>query len=184
MQNASDDFPQQKKLENLLPNFAGSSPPISPKKTSSTSLWKSLVRGQKINANFFCIKFFDNPSGHGRPRRKSWTSAPKSAFSCGPDGGEKLFDLGASGHKGQERPREIRTKKSVFMLLFLPSLTFSGICGSEDLCGKDIHYIYGIGARVHLNMLGVFTLALQLLPTWCFMLMPSNLAGICWCLEF
>ena len=38
---ASDDFPQQK-LENLLPNFAGSSPPISPK-TSPTSLWKSLV---------------------------------------------------------------------------------------------------------------------------------------------
>ena len=35
-------FSQQKKPENLLPNFAGSSPPISPK-TSPTSLWKSLV---------------------------------------------------------------------------------------------------------------------------------------------
>ena len=35
-------FSQQKKLENLLPNFAGNSPPISPK-TSPTSLWKSLV---------------------------------------------------------------------------------------------------------------------------------------------
>ena len=35
-------FSQQKQLENLLPNFAGSSPPISPK-TSPTSLWKSLV---------------------------------------------------------------------------------------------------------------------------------------------
>ena len=42
VENASDDFPQQKKLENLPPNFAGSSPPISPK-TSPTSLWKSLV---------------------------------------------------------------------------------------------------------------------------------------------
>ena len=42
VENASDDFPQQKRLENLLPNFAGSSPPISPK-TSPTSLWKSLV---------------------------------------------------------------------------------------------------------------------------------------------
>ena len=42
VENASDDFPQQKKLENLLPNFARSSPPISPK-TSPTSLWKSLV---------------------------------------------------------------------------------------------------------------------------------------------
>ena len=40
--NASDDFCQQNKLEYLLPNFAGSSPPISPK-SSPTSLWKSLV---------------------------------------------------------------------------------------------------------------------------------------------
>ena len=78
------------------------------------------IRGQKINANFFCTKFFDNPSGHGRPRRKSWTSAPKSAFSCGPAGGEKLFDPGASGRKGQECPREIRTKKFMFMLFFFP----------------------------------------------------------------
>ena len=42
VENASDDFPQQKKLENLLPNVAGSSLPISPK-TSPTSLWKSPV---------------------------------------------------------------------------------------------------------------------------------------------
>ena len=42
VENASDDFPQQKKLENLLPSFAGSSPPISPK-ASPPSLWKSLV---------------------------------------------------------------------------------------------------------------------------------------------
>ena len=80
----------------------------------------SISRGQKINANFFCTKFFENPSGHGRPRRKSWTSAPKSAFSCGPGGGEKLVDPGASGRKGQECPREIRTKKFMFMLFFSP----------------------------------------------------------------
>ena len=42
VENASDDFSQQKKLKNLLPSFAGSSPPISPK-TSPTSLWESLV---------------------------------------------------------------------------------------------------------------------------------------------
>ena len=42
VEHASDDFPQQKKLENHLPNFAGTSPPISPT-TSPTSLWKSLV---------------------------------------------------------------------------------------------------------------------------------------------
>ena len=47
---SSDDFPQQKKLENLLPNFAGSSPPISPK-TSPTSLWKSLVLRNGVRKN-------------------------------------------------------------------------------------------------------------------------------------
>ena len=72
---------------------------------------KSIFRGQKINANFFCTKFFENPSGHGRPRQKSWTSAPKSAFFCGPGDGEKLFDPGSSGRKGQE---------FMFMLFFLP----------------------------------------------------------------
>ena len=54
MENASDDFPQQKKLENLLPNFAGSSPPISPK-TSPTSHWKSLVLNFRIFSVFFRI---------------------------------------------------------------------------------------------------------------------------------
>ena len=44
-------FPLQKKLENLLPNFAGSSPPISPK-TSPTSLWKSLALTFVIPKNF------------------------------------------------------------------------------------------------------------------------------------
>ena len=83
-------------------------------------LLKNQIRGQKINANFFCTKFFENPSGHGRPRQKSWTSAPKSAFFCGPGDGEKLFDPGSSRRKGQECPREIRTKKFMFMLFLLP----------------------------------------------------------------
>ena len=68
---------------------------------------------------FFGTKFFENPSGHGRLRQKSWTSAPKSAFFCGPGDGEKLFDPGASGRKGQECPREIRAKMFMFMLFFL-----------------------------------------------------------------
>ena len=42
MEYAFDEFPQKKKLEYLFPNFAGSSPPISPK-TPPTSLWKLLV---------------------------------------------------------------------------------------------------------------------------------------------
>ena len=53
VKNASDNFPQQNKLENLLPNFAGSSPPISPK-TSPTSLWKSLAL--KMNSDRYFLE--------------------------------------------------------------------------------------------------------------------------------
>ena len=38
VENASDDFAPQKKLEKLLPNFAGSSPPISPKTSPTFTL--------------------------------------------------------------------------------------------------------------------------------------------------
>ena len=51
--------------------------------------------------------------------------APKSTFFCGPGDGEKLFDPKASGRKGQECPREIRTEKFMFMLFF-SSLILSG----------------------------------------------------------
>ena len=51
VENASDNSPQQMKLENLLPDFAGSSPPISPK-TSPTSLWKSLVLNSLLEKVF------------------------------------------------------------------------------------------------------------------------------------
>ena len=47
-------------------------------------------REQKINANFFWTKFFENPSGRGSLHQKSWTSAPKNVFSCGPGDGETL----------------------------------------------------------------------------------------------
>ena len=49
----------------------------------------------------------------GRPQQKV-------RFFCGPGDGEKLFDPRASGRKGQECPREIQTKKFMFMLFFLP----------------------------------------------------------------
>ena len=54
-------------------------------------------RAQKSNANFFCTKFFENPSGHGRPRQKSWTSAPKTGFSCGPVVGRNFLTPGHPG---------------------------------------------------------------------------------------
>ena len=69
----------------------------------------------------FLYKFFDDPSGHGRPHQRSWTSAPENAFSCGTGGGDKLFDPWASGHKGQECPRELRTEKLMFV--FFPLKT-------------------------------------------------------------
>ena len=53
----------------------------------------------------------------GRPHQKVRFPAGRG---CGPGGGEKLFDPWASGRKGQECPREIRTKKFMFMLFFLP----------------------------------------------------------------
>ena len=54
VENADDGFPQQKKLESLLPNFAGSSPPISPK-TSPTSLWKSFVHFIRRSGAINCM---------------------------------------------------------------------------------------------------------------------------------
>ena len=74
---------------------------------------KNYTRRQKINANFFCTKFDKNPSGQGRPHQKSWTSAPKSMFSCSP--GEKLFEPWASGRKGREYPWKIRPEKLMFI---------------------------------------------------------------------
>ena len=82
-------------------------------------------RGQRINANFFCTKFFENPSSHARPRLKSWNSAPKNLFFCGPGNGEKLFDPRASGRKGQECAREVRTEKFMFMFFFFTETLFS-----------------------------------------------------------
>ena len=49
----------------------------------------------------------------GRPHQKN-------GFSCGPGDGENLFEAWAPGHKGKECPHQIRTKKFMFMLFFLP----------------------------------------------------------------
>ena len=63
-------------------------------------------RGQRISANLFCAKFFENHSGHGRLHRKSWMRTPKSVLSCGPNDGEKLFELWAFRRKDQEFPQD------------------------------------------------------------------------------
>ena len=84
---------------------------------------RALFRGQKINANVFVRSFQRTlrvldvrAENRGRPHRKV-------RFFCGPGVGEKLFDPGASGRKGQECPREIRTEKFYVCPVFL-SLTF------------------------------------------------------------
>ena len=82
----------------------------------------ALVGTRTSTQNFFWTEFFKNPSGHGCPLQEAWTSAPESAFSCGPGGGEKLFDPWASGRKGQEGLQEIRTKKFMFVLFCFPDL--------------------------------------------------------------
>ena len=61
---------------------------------------------KKTTQTFFCTKFFDTPSGHGCPHRKSWTSAPKSAFSCGHGGGRNFL---TPGHPGV-RVKNVRGK--------------------------------------------------------------------------
>ena len=75
-----------------------------------------------MNANFFCTKFFDNPLAHGRLRRKSWTSVPKSAFSCGPGGGEKLFDAWASGVRVRNVRRQSGPKSLCLCCFFFPEV--------------------------------------------------------------
>ena len=43
VENASDDFPQRKKLKNLLPNFAGSSLPILPKTSPTLRIFSGYL---------------------------------------------------------------------------------------------------------------------------------------------
>ena len=79
VENASDDFPQQKELENILPNFAGSSPPISPK-TSPTSLWKSLVLTYETLISHVLSGMFRGSASLAIPRRKSFAAIPSASL--------------------------------------------------------------------------------------------------------
>ena len=84
--------------------------------------------GAKKQHKMFWYKVFREPFG-------SWTSAPrivdvrtKKCVFCSPGDGEKLFDPGASGRKGEEYPREIRTEKFMFILFVLPSQMLVTTC--------------------------------------------------------
>ena len=90
---------------------------VSPHDAFAAPFTHSEFRGEKKSTQtFFCTKFFDNPAGHGTSAPKLVdVRAKKVCFSCGPGGGEKLVDPWASGRKGQGCPREIRTKKPMFV---------------------------------------------------------------------
>ena len=90
------------------------------------------IRGQKNNANLFCIKLLDNPSGHGRPRRKSWMSAPNSAFSCGPGGVVVGRNFLTPGHPGV-RVRNVRGKSGPKSLCLCLCCFFSNCKSQQSL---------------------------------------------------
>ena len=63
-----------------------------------------------------CTKFCENPSGHGRPRRKLWTSAPKSTFFFAvPVMGRNFLTQGRPG----VRVRNVRGKSGLKSLCLL-----------------------------------------------------------------
>ena len=78
----------------------------------------------------------EKPSGHGRPRQKSWTSAPKNVFR------EKLFDPLSSGSKRQEYPREIRTEKLMFLLFWETDFYTPPVLGGAALLPFSAPEVY------------------------------------------
>ena len=70
--------------------------------------------GAKTSTQTFSVRSF------WRTLRVMDVRAKNRGFSCRPGKGEKLFNPCASGRKGQECPREIRSKKFKFVSFFLP----------------------------------------------------------------
>ena len=79
-----------------------------------------VTRGQTINANFFCTKFFENPSGHGRPRRTLWTSTPKVGFSAAPVMGRNFLTQGRLGVRVGHVRRKSGPKSLCLCCFFFP----------------------------------------------------------------
>ena len=53
--------------------------------------WKEPMGAEKSTQMFFVQRFSTNLRVMDVLRRKSWTSAPKGAFSCGPGGSGQTF---------------------------------------------------------------------------------------------
>ena len=77
------------------------------------SIFREKIRNSK---KLFHAKFalqVCHTKNHGRPHQKI-------RFSAAPVMGRNFFGPGASGHKGQECPQEMRTEKFLFKLFLLP----------------------------------------------------------------
>ena len=93
--------------------------PARPLQPKFVSVAQTVTSHCQIGARKSTQTFFESfPAPFG-----PWTSAPnrgrphrKVCFPCGPGDNKKLFEPWASGRKGQECPREIRTEKFMFML--------------------------------------------------------------------
>ena len=92
----------------------------------SCSLRGTIHRDRKVNANFFCTKFFRQPFG-------SWTSTPKivdvrtkkCVFLRPRVVGRNFLTPGHPGARVRNVHGEIRSKKFMFMLFFLPWIQVS-----------------------------------------------------------
>ena len=79
-----------------------------------------LIAGK--SAQIFLYILFESPSGHGRLRWKSWTSAARNVFSCGQGdgGGEQLYVPGDSGIRVRNVRRRFRPENLCLCCLFIP----------------------------------------------------------------
>ena len=174
MENASDDFPQHRKLENLLPNFAGSSPSISPK-TSPTSLWESLMHkksgflkralAQAFLRAWYQVRFFRNIFGH------SWVASPLACYRVrfGPqEKNRKNIGFGlprpSPGKKGKNSRKIGKWSQIPIFRLFFPYFPGEGLGRPKPTLGRrptgshSWGLVYGEGGApgtVPLHNLGV-----------------------------
>ena len=76
-----------------------------------------------------CAKFFENPLGHGRSRRKSWISTPESGFPAVPMMGRKCLTPGHPSIGVGNVRREVGPNSLCICCVFIPD---SKLCGGES----------------------------------------------------
>ena len=111
-------------------------PPTCHKKTTRPD--PSFPRTSRTWLTFAFPEFFENPSGHRRPCRKTWTSAPKSV--CFPAALPMGRNFLTSGHPGV-RVRNVRTKSGpkqfCLCCLAFPDLEGLKRCRTKIQCAPN-----------------------------------------------